>query len=128
MTETATPPTGTIDITNLVETVRSSFVTWGTAFAFSAIVAVPGFQWVGFPVISSLVKSAIEFVLNVISKASVMQAFFMNTAVRKASQAVDFIDAVAAKNNLPPTATDLEYENAEKAEMAAFRNFVLLTN
>lgn len=89
---------------------------------------MPGLEWVALPVISELDKTAIQAILDLISKSVIMEAFFINTTIRKASQAQDYVSAVDAKNSLPPTATKDEYEAAEKAEMSAFRNFVLITN
>lgn len=122
------PNTGTIDITNVVENLRQSFVNWGVAYVYGLEVAVPGLEWVALPVISELDKTAIQAILDLISKSVIMEAFFINTTIRKASQAQDYVSAVDAKNSLPPTATKDEYEAAEKAEMSAFRNFVLITN
>jgi hypothetical protein len=65
--------------------------------------------------------------MDILSKSSVMLAFFGNTAIRKASQAKDFTDAAHRKDSLPPTATDAEYEAAEQEEMIAFRNLVMVT-
>lgn len=122
------PNTGTIDITNVVENLRQSFVNWGVAYVYGLEVAMPGLEWVALPVISELDKTAIQAILDLISKSVIMEAFFINTTIRKASQAQDYVSAVDAKNSLPPTATKDEYEAAEKAEMSAFRNFVLITN
>lgn len=122
------PNTGTIDITNVVEKLRQSFVNWGVAYVYGLEVAMPGLEWVALPVISELDKTAIQAILDLISKSVIMEAFFINTTIRKASQAQDYVSAVDAKNSLPPTATKDEYEAAEKAEMSAFRNFVLITN
>jgi hypothetical protein len=122
------PPSGTIDITNLVEQLRQAFVRWGTQFIINAAAAVPYLSWLGLPVIRQLFQFIVNKLLDVLSKAMEMQGFFMNTAIRKASQAKDFVDAVAAKEALPPTASNEEYENAEKRQMVAFRNFVMFTN
>lgn len=122
------PSDGTIDITNIVEALRSSFVTWATAYIFGLEIATPGLEWMALPVISTLDQAVVKEILTLLTKAAVMEAFFMNTAIRKASQAQDYIDAVNAKINLPSTATFEEFTNAEKAEMDAFRNFVRVTN
>ncbi len=70
----------------------------------------------------------IEYVLNLLTKSAVMRVFFINTAIKKASQADDYIAAVAATNALPDTATTLEVANAEQAEISAFRALVLLSS
>lgn len=120
-------PFGTIDITDLVEKMRSTFVMWASAYLFGLIILVPGLGWIAFPVISSLVKAAVNWGVTALSKAAVLEAFFLNTSIRKASQAQDYIEALSEKNALPPTASDKEYEDAEKKEMEAFRNFVRVT-
>lgn len=120
------PPTGTIDITNLVATVQSTFINWATKLVVAT--ATGYFPPLGWPVISSLFNFLVNKVVTVIANAVEMQAFFLNTAIRKASQAQDYINAVDAKASLPPTASDADYEKAEQNEMAAFRNFVMVTN
>lgn len=126
MADVSTPQS--IDITDLVEKARSSFVTWGVAYIFGAEVAIPGLEWVADPIISTIDKELIRIVLNAISSSIVMEAFFLNTVVKKASQAQDYVDAVNAKLNLPPSATEAEVLKAEQNEVAAFRNFVVLTS
>lgn len=124
-----TPPaSGTIDITNLVATIKSTFINWGTTYLTTLASSTPYTFWLKWPVISTIFETLVKLGVTAIANALEMEGFFINTAIRKASQAQDYISAVDAKNQLPPTATDEEYENAEKAEMAAFRNFVLLTN
>jgi hypothetical protein len=123
----ANPPgSGTIDITNLVETVKTTFINWASKLIVTT--ASGYFPPLAWPVISTLFNYFVTKIVTVIANAAEMQAFFMNTAIRKASQAQDYINAVNAKASLPPTASDEEYEKAEQAEMAAFRNFVMVTN
>lgn len=117
----------TIDVTDVVEKLRTSFVTWATAYVYGLEIAVPGLEWVALPIISDLDRAAIEALLNLLSSSVIMEAFFLNTALRKAGQAQDYLAALAAKSALPATATREEFENAEKAEMAAFRSFVMVT-
>jgi hypothetical protein len=128
MTDTPTPPTGTIDITNVVEKMRETFVTWATAYIYGEEIAIPGLEWVALPILSTIDKDVITAILNVLTNSVLMEAFFLNTAIRKASQAQNYVDAINAKNSLPPTASDAEYEKAEQAEMLTFRNFVMLSN
>ena len=122
-----TGPNGTVDITNVVTTMQSTFVTLATTFLTTAILATgPGAAiW---PFVSWFAKPLMKWVLNTLAGWAVLQAFFMNTAIRKNAQALDYVNAVAAKGNLPPTATDAEYKAAEVAEMQAFTNFVMVTN
>ena len=125
---TQTPPTGTVDITTTVNSLVSSFETWANNFLFGELILIPWMTWAALPVLSTLVKAAIGWGVNLLVGSAVLEAFFLNTAIRKASQAQDYIDAVTLKNSLPATATQEEYQNAENAEMVAFRNFVLLSN
>lgn len=117
-----------IDITDLVEKTRSTFVDWATLYLFGLEVAVPGLEWVGLPIIQDIDKEIIREILNALSKAAVMQAFFMNTALRKASEAQDFVEAVDLIFSLPEDVSDDVYAKAEAAQMAAFRDFVSVGN
>ncbi len=119
---------GTIDITDVVEKARSTFVLMGVTYLKGVILAIPGLQWLGLPIIRNFFDYAITKILNMISNWGVMSAFFMNTAIRKASQAHDFVDAVNQKNALPEDASDEEYEKLELAQISAFNNFIRITN
>lgn len=121
------PPKDTIDITNVVESLRKSFVEWGVAYVFGLQVALPGMGWLALPIISDLDRAIIRAILNALSLSAVMEAFFLSTAIRKASQAQDYISAVDSKNALPPTATNKEIKDAEEKEMVAFRHLVILS-
>ncbi len=122
------PPSGTIDITDLVEKTRSSFVSWAVLYLYGLETAIPGMEWVALPILKDIDQEILKTLLDMLSKSAVMLAFFTNTAIRKASQAKDFTDAVHAKDSLPPTATQEEYARAEQAQMVAFRNFVMVSN
>lgn len=119
---------GTIDITDLVEKTRSAFVDWAVTTIYAEEIATPGLEWVGLPVVKDIDQAILRAVLDALSKQAIMQAFFMNTTIRKASQAKDFLDALNAKNALPADATKEQYEQAERNQMDAFRRFVVVTN
>lgn len=121
-------PTGTIDITNLVSDIQTDFVKYGSQFVFADISAIPGMQWVLHPIIAPIIQMVIRAVMESLTKWAFMQAFFLNTAIRKASQAQDYVNAINYKKALPPSASQDEYEKAERAQMLAFRNFVMVTN
>lgn len=121
------PNTGVIDITDLVESMRSTFVSWAVKTSHAALIATPAFSWLGLPIVSSIYSTVATKALDVISKAGTMQAFFINTAIRKPAQAQDYIDALTKKASLADTATDAEYMEAEKNEINAFNSFVRLT-
>lgn len=118
----------TIDITNTVESLRSVFVDWAVGYVYGTELALPGMEWVSLPIISDIDKELIRLVLDSVSKSTVMQGFFLNTALRKSSQAQDFVNAVTARTSLPPTTSEADYAKAEQAQMAAFRSFVVLGN
>lgn len=123
---TEAQPSSTIDITNLVAALQKSFVDWAVAYVYGLETAIPGLSWVALPVLSSLDQALVRAIIDLLATSTVMQAFFLNTAIKKASQAQDYLDAIDAKNKLSPTASDADYEKAEQAQMAAFRNFVIL--
>lgn len=120
--------TDTIDITEVVEQMRSTFVLAAKAYIMGLLLAIPGVGPFAVWFIKVFGGAFINWLLNTLSNWGVMQAFFLNTAMRKASQAIGYTDKVKAKNNLPPTATDEEYEKAELEEIQAFNNLVLVTN
>lgn len=115
-----------IDITDLVEKMRSTFVSIETEASFQALASVQGLQWLRLPLISSITKKLIELVISGLSKRAVMMAFFSNTAIRKASQAQDYVNAVNAKESLTDVSDEV-YEKAELAEISAFNDFVRVT-
>lgn len=131
MKEPTQPPahdSGTIDITDLVEKLRRTFVKAAKAYLMGLALAIPGLGWLATFAIKVFLGGAIDWVLNVLSKWEVMQLFFLNTAIRKASQSVDYVSAVAGVGSLPSNVSDEVYANAEQAEINAFYNFVRVTN
>lgn len=119
---------GTIDITNVVQQMKEVWVRATTEAIIKAVAAIPALSWLALPVISPIFEIIVHKILTIAADTTYMLAFFTNTAIRKGAQAVDFIAAVDFKNALPTTATDEEYENAERAEIVAFANFVRVTN
>ncbi len=85
-------------------------------------------SWVALPVISEIDRAVLKLIFDAFSKAAVMEAFFMNTAIRKASQAQDYVDAIDARKALPAGSTMEDYKIAEQKEMLAFRNFCMVSN
>lgn len=122
------PADGTIDITNTVSNMSDTFVTLAYNYLTGLALAIPGIG----PVLTWFIKifagPLIKWGLEKLVVWSVMQAFFMNTAIRKASQATDYTEAMKIKLGLPEDVSDEEYANAEAAEMHAFVNFVMVTN
>jgi hypothetical protein len=118
-----------IDVTDLVEKTRSAFVDWAVAFIYGEELAIPGLgPIIALPVIGDLDRLVIKLIVDALSKHLVMQAFFFNTALRKAAQAQDFVDAANALESAPKDMSNDEYKKLEFARAGAFRNFVTLTN
>lgn len=118
---------GSIDITDLVEKARSTFVEWAVLYVYGLEAAIPGMEWIALPIVKQIDQEIIRLILDSISKSEVMQSFFLATAVRKATQADDFVKAVNHLNSLPEDVNDEEYNQAERDRMASFRDFVSFT-
>ena len=120
---------GTIDITNLVSSMTSDFVSIETDLAMTEIALIPsvGPFLVG-PVIGVITKFVVEKIISKLANGVRQQAFFFNTAVRKASQAGDYADASNALASLPESTSDADYKAAEEKRAQAFNDFVVLTN
>lgn len=114
-----------LDITELVEGMRSSFVTWATSYVFYTLSTNVGTKWVTLPVINAIVKAFLHWTFNRVSGAVEMEIFFLNTAMRKMDQSHDYVNARKAKNEAK---TDEEFERLERAEIMAFADFVRLNN
>jgi hypothetical protein len=118
-----------IDITDLVEKARSTFVTYGVAVIFAAELTQPDLASVlAIPFLATIDKDALTYILNKLSKDIVMLAFFENTVIKKASQAQDYIAAKNAIDSLPEDTSDEVYAQHEQNEIDTFRNFVLLNS
>lgn len=114
-----------VDITDLVEKTRATFVEWAVGYVYGLELGIPDMQWISLPVIKDVDQEIIRLVVDALSKSFVMQAFFLNTAIRKATQADDFVQAVETLDRLASQGVDDEvYNAAERAKMAAFANFV----
>lgn len=113
-----------IDITALVSMLQGSFITWAVNYVFAATVALPYLSWIALPILSSLYRSALNTIFTWVSNNAILQAFFWNTAVRKSSEADDYVAAVQAKQG----ALDADYEKAEQLEMARFNDLVILNH
>ena len=114
-----------MDITELIESMRSTSVILSVNFVYSA--SVTALPWLGFPLISPMYRWLLNWILTQASKSIEMEAFFLNTIIRKNSQAGDYIDAIRAKNSLPPSATNEEFKAAEQKEIESFNSFVRVT-
>jgi hypothetical protein len=118
----------TIDITILVENMRSTFVTMALKLIYTQAATVPWLLWINTPIIHSMVDKFLNWVLDAITQWEVMQAFFLNTAIRKSLQSKDYTEAILYKNNLPTNATAEQFKKAEQYEIDTFNNFVRFSN
>lgn len=116
----------TIDLTDLAEKMKESFVLSGHDFLLNLVLA-SGIGAVGAWFVKVLLSPFIKWVLEKLSEWALMQAFFINTAIRKSSQADDYINAINQRKNLT-NASDKEYQRAEENEIEAFNRFVRLSN
>lgn len=119
---------GTIDLTNLVDKMKATFVLAGREYLIAQALSIPGLGPFAAWVIKNILSAVVDWGLTKLTDWPYMQAFFWNTALRKGAQAQDYVDAVNAKESLPPTATDEEFENAERLELELFDRFVRVTN
>jgi len=120
------PPTGTIDITDTANQLADTFATWATNITMTALAVTPYMGWTAWWGISTIIRAIVHGIMSYLSKTAEMLAFFLNTAIRKASQANDYMTAKTALNNLPPETSNADYEAAERLEMSAFHNLVVL--
>lgn len=116
----------TLDITGLVEAMEDTWVRVSTETVLTALAVQ--WPWVKIPFIETVMRYFMAAILMKTAKTAEMQAFFVNTIFRKASQASEYVATIQKKKELSPHASEEEYEALEKQELAAFRNFVLVTN
>jgi len=117
-----------IDITDLVEKSRTTFVDWAVAYMYGEEIVIPGLAWVALPVISDIDKEVLRLIVDELSKSVVMLGFFANTAIRKADQSQNFLEAEEALRNLPAGITSEGVRKLEAAKIAAFAAFVSVAN
>lgn len=97
-----------------------------TNLAYEALASVQGLQWLRLPIIRDIAKKLVEIIIEGLSKRPTQLAFFTNTAIRKASQAADYITAVDQKESLGDVSDEV-YEKAELLEILTFSNLVRVT-
>lgn len=117
-----------VDITDLVSKIKLTWIQFAMKGVMTIVRATPWLSWLGWPVISQIFEFFLERLITLIADGIEMEAFFFNTALRKANQAKDFIAAIQAKDALPQTASYKEFYEAEQRQMVAFRSLVVLTD
>lgn len=120
----------TIDITDLAEKIRQTTVDFEVGLAMGYLIAPPpaglGFTFlVAFPPAKAVVEFVVRQLCEFLSKGAYRMAFNFNTAVRKASEAHDYVAAVNRKESLPEGCSDEEYAAAEAEEIAEFHRLAM---
>jgi len=115
-----------LDLTSVVNALGDTFVRWGGDYLYTQAIATPGLSWLALPVVSTVVRWVLDNALRRLSESTQMQAFFLNTAIRKSGEAQDYWNTVLNKIMIPNAASQEEYEKAEQDEMAAFDRLVRL--
>ncbi len=118
---------GTIDLTDVIEKMKTTFVLAAKDYLVLQALAVPGLGTIAAWFVRVLGSAAIDWTLNKLANWTVMQAFFLNTAMRKLSQAKEYVIAVNEKENLSD-ASEVDYEKAERKEIDLFIDFVRISN
>jgi hypothetical protein len=107
---------------------RQASVAFEVSATYAGLCLIPyAGAFFAFPGISLLTKAALKWAFNFASMLEEHQAFYWNTAIRKASQAEDVSDAQDKIDQAPKNISKEDYAKLEKARMDAFRNLVLLT-
>jgi hypothetical protein len=116
-----------VDITDLVDALKSAFIDWAVGFVFGLTIAQPLFSWLALPVINSIYRLILKGIIGWLANSAEMAGFFLNTALKKSGQAKDFVDAVNLLKNLPKNVSDAEYAKAEQNQIDAFNALVRIT-
>src|SRR5882672_10033689 len=112
---------GSVDITDLVDKTKSTFIDWAVLYIYGEELTIPGLgEFVALPIIKDIDQQIVRTIVTILADAVEMQGFFLNTAIRKATQASEFVAAVNLKNALPEDVSDEEYKKAEQNQMALF--------
>lgn len=115
----------TVDIEDLAGKVKSSFVGFWTNFIYGAAVAqMPALAG---PIVSTIVKGAIGWAVELMATKGGQVAFMINTGVFTRDQAKDFLEALRAIDKLPDNVSDEEWEKKENEANHAFGNLVNYT-
>lgn len=115
----------TIDLTELAKFIENDAGALAGEAAYQWLASTWFGAWLRLPIISTLAKAAIAKLFEVGFKAGVMQAFFLNTAIRKAGQAKDYVTATRAMKT--PAADIEDAKKKEAFRMKAFTELVMVT-
>jgi len=114
------------DITALSDKLGSTFESWAVSFLLREITSISGLVWLSWPILNPLLTFFLTRVISRLCRSIEMRSLFFHVAIRKAESAQRYLNAKMTLENLPPTATDDEYEQAEKLAMAAFCSLVTI--
>lgn len=116
-----------IDLTPVVEQLKRTFILAAQEYIVTLALAVPGIGPVASWFVKVLLSPLLRWALTKLADWSAMQAFFLNTAIRKADQAHEWVKTIDELRALPDTVDEITYEEAERAQIASFHDFVRVT-
>lgn len=119
---------GVVDITQLSLALKDTWVLIEVAASLAGIAAIPGMQWVSLPFVNKIFSYILNWLFSKAAQRLYDFGFFKNSAIRKASQAHQFIDAINTKNSLPANISQEEFKKYERIQMDQFRYLVVLSN
>jgi glucan phosphoethanolaminetransferase (alkaline phosphatase superfamily) len=111
----------TIDIEDFANSVKSSLHKYllGVVITIPAVAAV-----IKVPVIGSLAKDFISFLISYVLGEAGLAAFIINTKVFTQAQAKDYLEALKKLEQAPVDIPDAEWEKLEDEANHAFRNLI----
>lgn len=115
----------TIEIDSFVQKALATWIAWASGLVEGWLfTAVPALN---IPIVRSIIKKIIEWLVRRYSEKTEKAAFFFNTKVRATDQAKDFEALVDKVEALPDDVSDEEWERAEREKLAAFEQLMSLT-
>lgn len=119
---------GVIDITDLVNSMGVTFEKYAVDFIYLNLIGNAIFAWLAAPGLSYITKEIIKMGVKGFSKSGILIVFFENTALRKAGQAQDYVNAVKKRKFLEGVGTREEFRKAELDEITQFYSLVRVTS
>lgn len=111
---------------NYVNNLKSAFVTLGTDFVYAMLVSKVPF--LGWPVISYVVKALIKSGFTEASNAAEFAAFAKYIDVRVTKQGNEFVTAMQAHQLAQKLGSQKDKDDAEKALRQSFANLARITS